>query len=462
MSAQPPATNSLITFRNSQGDDARGTLLKLTRSTVIFEVYNPYSILQLSEVISELCIRRNEHIIYEGRAVVSNLVNTGLMLVVSATLIDPWSDLSDFLDNSHKLRNEVTGFVTQWENSNDLNPEYRLAVSRIRSFLGELNQWLEQIEVLARKDSKNNNDILPQEQFEELTIPVLGLLGKLFTRFEEAAEKITAEELYYHKSFTQRDLHPLMLKAPFLYRAYRKPLGYAGDYEMVNMMLNNKREGATTYTQLINNLYLQLAPAQAHRNRIRILINYLKSVARNDRKRLRILNIGCGPAKEIQEFIHHFPESGRYDFTLIDFNEETILYTENKIAEAIDKSGNKPDINFILMSVHSLLKNASRNQSDLGGYDFVYCAGLFDYLSDKVCLKLVNLFYEYLVPGGKLLVTNVHSDNPNRWTMEHIAEWYLIYRDENGMKKIARDYRHNRVFVDETGINIFLEISRHE
>ena len=79
---------SPVTFRNSQGDPARGTLLKLERSSVVLEVYNPYSIVQLSEVLQELTIRRGEDIIYQGRAVVSNLVNTGLMLIVSVTLVD--------------------------------------------------------------------------------------------------------------------------------------------------------------------------------------------------------------------------------------------------------------------------------------------------------------------------------------------------------------------------------------
>lgn len=81
---------SHITFRNSQGESARGTLLKLERTTVVFEVYNPYSIVQLSEVLSNLTIRRGESPIYNGRAVVSNLVNTGLMLILSATFLDPW------------------------------------------------------------------------------------------------------------------------------------------------------------------------------------------------------------------------------------------------------------------------------------------------------------------------------------------------------------------------------------
>jgi len=52
------ATDSLVTFRNSQGAHARGTLMDLTRHAVVFEVYNPYSIVQLSEVLQELRINR--------------------------------------------------------------------------------------------------------------------------------------------------------------------------------------------------------------------------------------------------------------------------------------------------------------------------------------------------------------------------------------------------------------------
>ena len=81
---------SLVTFKNSQGDTARGTLLTIERGTVVFEVYNPYSIVQLSEVLKDLTIRRGENAVYQGRAVVSNLVNTGLILIVSANFIDPW------------------------------------------------------------------------------------------------------------------------------------------------------------------------------------------------------------------------------------------------------------------------------------------------------------------------------------------------------------------------------------
>ncbi len=88
--------DSFILFRNSQGTEARGTLLRLTRYLAVIEVYNPYSILQLSEVLSEFKIIMSDRMVYSGRAVVSNLVNTGIVLICEATLEDSWLELDLF------------------------------------------------------------------------------------------------------------------------------------------------------------------------------------------------------------------------------------------------------------------------------------------------------------------------------------------------------------------------------
>jgi extracellular factor (EF) 3-hydroxypalmitic acid methyl ester biosynthesis protein len=65
--------------------------------------------------------------------------------------------------------------------------------------------------------------------------------------------------------------------------------------------------------------------------------------------------------------------------------------------------------------VHQILKDSSRAGAgfEVGGYDFVYCAGLFDYLSDRICRRLLEVFYDLLAPGGLLVATNVDSSNPS-------------------------------------------------
>src|SRR5674476_1148315 len=55
----------VITFRNSQGEAVRGTLTNVQRRSLVIEIYNPYSIVQVSEVLSDLTIRSGERNIYK-------------------------------------------------------------------------------------------------------------------------------------------------------------------------------------------------------------------------------------------------------------------------------------------------------------------------------------------------------------------------------------------------------------
>lgn len=457
--------SNLIVFRNSQGLQARGSLLKLSRTTLIFEVYNPYSIVQLSEVLEEMQIRSGERVVYNGRAVVTNLVNTGLMLIVSARLVDAWSDLRGLIGDNRRIEIEVDTFIEDWQESHRIRPSYQLAVSQIRSFLTELNRWLEHVDIQG-----DPNEIRPSTEEDRDLIDALGgrllpQLGEMFQQFEEAAAEVSEEERTTHSRYVQRDLHPLLLRAPFVHRAYYKPLGYAGDYEMVNMMLREPHEGPTVYSRLINALHLQTGPAVAHTKRIDILEEWLTEAAQaaeREGRELRVLNVGCGPAIELQRFFRNCPASERCRLRLMDFNKQTLEYTQARLNEAAAVNGYHPTIEYVHESVHNLLKQATkaREQQHEQAYDLVYCAGLFDYLSDKVCSRLLHLFYEWTVPGGRVMATNVHPSNSALYLMEHILEWYLIYRDEKHMTRLVPKEWVRHVFVDPTGINVFLELDK--
>lgn len=74
---------ALISCRNSQGAEIRATPVRLTRYTVLFEVYNPFSILQLSEVLGEFRITIGERLAYSGRGVVSTMMPALTMLLTT-------------------------------------------------------------------------------------------------------------------------------------------------------------------------------------------------------------------------------------------------------------------------------------------------------------------------------------------------------------------------------------------
>ena len=457
----------VVTFRNSQGESARGTLTSLQRRSLVMEIYNPYSIVQVSEVLSELTIRSGDRIIYKGKAVVVSLLNTGLMAVISVALIDEWSDLNAIRGNVSQVREEAARFVADWESRFKIRQSYQVTISEFRAFLSETARWIDQADMV---------DSLPRLPDGRLTDEVFGAMaeplmikGKEFlVRLEDEASRLPVEDSLLHRSFAQTALHPLVLRAPFVYRTFAKPLGYAGDYEMVNQILGDPRQGSSTYIQLVNAMFLRAAVAVAHRNRIDILVDFLKKAvasAASQGRPVRILNVGCGPGVEIQKLIASGEDLSRLQFTLIDFSLETLNYTRQKIDEAAQLHKVKVQVEYVQESVHELLKRATRDTAprDGEGFDYVYCAGLFDYLSDKVCSRLIRYFLSRSNPGAHLLVTNVHADNPERYGMEHLLEWHLIYRDEKQMQSVMEEVNAPAImYTDATGVNIFAEVVVNE
>lgn len=451
-----------ISFKNSQGAEVRGTLSQLSRRTVVFEVYNPYSVVQLSEVLSDVNLRRGHQRMFQGDAVVTGLVSTGIMAVISATLIGRWSDLWTRIGDKEAIGTEIEQFVADWEKANKLVPSYQLSVADLRSFLIDLSLWLDQIEV-TREEQTGTQSGISDETFWHINKLIEPKLSSVLIAFENASREVAQEDVDVHKLLVYRDLHPLLLAAPFFNRVFRKPLGYAGDYEMVNMILRRTRDGPTTYAQIVNDWFLAGGPPTAHRNRIDILESRLRKVAEQSNgteRKIRILNIGCGPAVELQRFVASHDLAGQCAFRLMDFNAETLRYAELQISKAMAKRVSKPDIEYELRSVNELLRAAVKAEAHAERYDFIYCAGLFDYIGDRICSKLIKFFFEWVDPGGKVLVTNVHSDHYAQGIMEHLMEWYLVLRNEQDMLGLVPNLPNRQVYTDDTGINVFLEIDK--
>ena len=97
------------------------------------------------------------------------------------------------------------------------------------------------------------------------------------------------------------------------------------------------------------------------------------------------------------------------------------------------------------------------------GYHFVYAAGLYDYLSDRVAARLTHIMFDMLAPGGRLLVANFAPRLPEVAYMETFMDWTLIYRTPEQMAVLSDnicgdDWKSHRLFWDAHGNIIFLDI----
>lgn len=462
--------DTLILCRNSQGVEFRATLLRLTRHILVCEVYNPYSILQLSEVLSDFRIIMKDRMVYSGKAVVSNLVNTGILLICECTLEDQWLDVDLFtsIHQKGKLQNEFADFLKEWDKIYSIKDEFKVVTADIQHFFTDMRRWLEQVELSIRSEPRDDRVQIERDTILQLKNSVAAPIESLFSRYEETASRVPEELRPIHRAYSKRQLHPLVLCAPFFYRAYQKPLGYAGDYEMINMMLRDPFEGGSLFAKMLNFNVLNQPTCVAHRNRINYLTRKLmeetqKAVQAG--KIAKILNLGCGPAREVQDFLDQSDLSEKAEFTLMDFNDETLEYVVKTLENLKKEKHRSTAISVVKKSVHTILKDSFKPSPGPveKKYSVIYCAGLFDYLEDRICRKLMDYFYGWLEEDGLLIATNVTPASPLRSLMEGLMEWPMIYRDHDqmlGIKPEAAPEGSVEILTESTGVNIFIEVRK--
>ena len=455
------ARENEVTFQTPDGVEMTGRVSRLARHALAFEIGNPAAALRTSEVLANFKIVAANRVIYFGRATVSNVVNAGGSLVCEAKLDDLGSETAFFLPSGQSPPNieaAYQAFFQAWQNHYRISNEFKVLVADVESYLVGVRQWLEQLEFGLKEDAAKAAK--EREILEAVAPKVIASFNGRHERFEELVYAQPPESRGAHQDFVRRHWHKLFLGSPFGHRTFYKPIGYAGDYEMMNMIHRNQPEGSALFDKLIHLLLVSQWPARSVRNRIDHLGEYLLAetarVARGGRT-ARVLNIGCGPAREVQEFLKRSPLSNQADFTLIDFNQETLLHAGGKLADAKREFLRRTPVQTRHLSVYELLKRARDGK---GGekFDFIYCAGLFDYLAPDTCRALTDLWQKSLFPGGLLLFANMNDTKPFRNFIEFVLDWQLIYRDSREILSLVPEgWRDSaRVVAEPTSVNLFV------
>jgi hypothetical protein len=110
-----------------------------------------------------------------------------------------------------------------------------------------------------------------------------------------------------------------LLKSQFIQHALTKPRGYAGDADLMEMICKNDDRGATPFAMAKNRVYLDLPAAEAVRRRSKSLRSHLENLPSG----ARVLNLACGPALEVMEFLALHPKRD-IRFLLLDHDPNTI------------------------------------------------------------------------------------------------------------------------------------------
>lgn len=260
-------------------------------------------------------------------------------------------------------------------------------------------------------------------------------------------------------SFTRKCLdHPLrkiIHHDIFTERAFSKPRGYAGDAVMmdyiyklgeINSDINKMNEiGKAIYDYTSSSL-----PATCSvRIRREIIANKIDELTENINQP-HILSVACGHLREaeISQSVKN-NKIGRY--VAFDYD----LKSLNIVKEDYNKYG--------IECVQGNIKDVVSGKSQLDKFDFIYTAGLYDYLSQGIARKVTEKLFNSLNSGGKLLIGNFLPNIIDVGYMETFMDWKLIYRDPYDMEDMAEDIESSQIkykhtFIEENKNVIFLEI----
>ncbi|MBN9682503.1 MULTISPECIES: class I SAM-dependent methyltransferase [unclassified Corallococcus] len=246
-------------------------------------------------------------------------------------------------------------------------------------------------------------------------------------------------------------MRPFLHQCPFTRHAFERPRGYAGDAALIDYLyMDHAADELHAGREIYRYMHGQPS-ARSVRERRELLARMMDETAAR-RPDGRVLSVACGHLREA--------ESSR---AVVERKlQELIAFDQDPVSLAeISRLHPGGIVRPVCGSVRSLLAGKAVFQ-DL---DFAYSAGLYDYLSDSVAARLTALLFQMLRPGGRLLVANFAVHPPETGYMEAFMDWWLTYRDEDGMRDLLSEtpleqVDNVRLFRDSQDNVIYLEVTR--
>jgi len=242
-------------------------------------------------------------------------------------------------------------------------------------------------------------------------------------------------------------LMPLFMASPFHRRAYEKPLGYAGDYRMMEYCFADGFAGDSLFGRFLDSTAKGSRFGRAVVAREGVLREAVReAIGRDGEGPVRVLALAAGPAIELRRFLEATgPLHRPVHFILLDQDRAAHESAHSHLTRILLERhyGMLPvTVECLQFSVLQLLRPQTPEDKRIVGetlaeLDLVYSSGLYDYLPDRIATRLTRLLYSRLRPGGRLLAANLVETPECTWSMDYVLDWSLLYRSEETLLALA-------------------------
>jgi hypothetical protein len=391
------------------------------------------SIPELGETV-DLSIQQAGIPIFESTARICRTESTAFGSKIALSFLDHHIEFDKLLTRNTQAQIAARALALDGGSNDLVSRDYKAFCADALRLLRAYHAALDESELAAEAF---RSEVDPLAAFEACAPQLLEQWRSLWLTGNDLASTVADDREARHamKEFTELVLTPEMRHGAIWDRSYAKPLGYPGDFEIMNQVYDWQRVGRTTYDMLLHRVGLEVAECIATRMEVvRDLIIEMASERVVTSTPLRVASLGSGPAREVEQFLNAAePQGCEAEFSLIDQEPEALLHAYRRTLPSVQRANGRVRIQGLNISFTDILRGADA-LAGLPPQDLVYSVGLLDYLADRRAKALVKRLFELLMPGGLLVIGNMNKCRlSNFWPMEFIVDWTLQYRDDADM-----------------------------
>ncbi len=271
------------------------------------------------------------------------------------------------------------------------------------------------------------------------------------------------EALKAAKQLTEATLTPELSSGQIWRRTYTKPLGYPGDYVIMNYVYDGADVGDTLFEKFSHRIGLEMLGCVASRKKVAESV-IAAEMAKHSWKQgpFSVTNVACGGAEEMFQVLTKRECDVPAQVTLIDQDPAALTFAYERLHPLTVAADSALTVKCLHSSFVELMLGGAL-ASSVSDQNLIYSLGLFDYLRTHRARRLVSTLYDHLKPGGLLLIGNLKNGLiADRWSAELICDWSMIYRTEEDMIELAKglDAESIEVLSDEKKEVVLLKVRK--
>ena len=325
-----------------------------------------------------------------------------------------------------KLQKDASGILKEaFSQCKTLNSGFVFLTERMRDWLVDFKIKCDHFDSMYTDGFERINFI------EKNKASVETMLNQHFKGIWQYAKDFNSEEYTLHQKYYRNMLWFFLSDLVEINRFIRhKPLGYAGDFMIMNYFYDYCCEylGESSYEKSINSYTCNIPIAFSVVERKDFFKEKILETLRT-KDSIKILSIASGSARELTELVEEGKITKPLYFDCLDSEVEVFQNIKNTLQKANPEDSKYLNIRFNNESFLDLIKGKPILNL-FKKYDMVYSSGLFDYLNDRIARRLIARLFDFLDDEASLFVTNAKDDSNYQAYYEMLGGWKLIHRTE--------------------------------